>query len=89
MTTAEIAWRKFTETFGEAIALHWKQATAIPIVKLIRRSRELLDDYYDELPRGRTPAEQVFRERWRRSLISSSRWRSSSASRDTETSRPE
>ena len=29
-------------------------------MKLIRRSRELLDDYYDELPRGRTPAEQAF-----------------------------
>ena len=60
MTVAEIAWKKFTETFGEATALHWKHGDRDTIIKLIRRSRELLDDYRDELPRGRTAAEQAF-----------------------------
>ena len=60
VTTAEIAWKKFTETFGEAIALHWQHGDRATILKLIGRARELLQDYYDELPRGRTPAEQAF-----------------------------
>lgn len=60
VTTAEIAWRRFTETFGEAIALHWEHGDRDTVIELIRRSRELLHDYYDELSRGRTPAEQAF-----------------------------
>ena len=51
--------KKFTETFGGAIALHWEHGDRDTMLKLMARSRELLDDYYDELPRGRTPAEQV------------------------------
>jgi hypothetical protein len=62
VTTAGIAWEKFTETFGEAIAVHWKHGDRDAIVKLIRRSRELLDDYRDELPRGSTLGAQVLRQ---------------------------
>lgn len=58
----EIAWRRFTDAFGEAIALHWKHGDQDTIIKLIRRSRELLDDYRNELPSGRTFAAQVL---WR------------------------
>ena len=58
-TAGEIAWRRFTEAFGEAIVLHWQHGDRDTILKLIGRARELLQEYYDELPRGRTRAEQA------------------------------
>ena len=60
MTAGEIAWRKFTETYGEAMKLHSEHGDRDTIVNLIQRARELLQDYREELPRGRTPAEQAF-----------------------------
>jgi hypothetical protein len=60
VTTAEIAWRRFNETFGDAIALHWAHGDRDRIIKLLQRARELLQDYRDELPPGRSPAEQAF-----------------------------
>ena len=60
VTTIELAWKKFTETLGEAIALHWEHGNRDTILKLMTRARELLQDYYDELSSGRTPAKQAF-----------------------------
>jgi hypothetical protein len=59
MTAGEIAWKKFTQAFGEAIKLHGEHGDRKTIIKLIERARELLREFYDELPRGRTPAEQA------------------------------
>ena len=59
MTSGEIPWGAFTGVFGEAIALHWDHGDRDAILKLMERARELLSDYYDELPRGRTRAEQA------------------------------
>ena len=59
MTVVELTWRRFTETFGEAIVLHWEHRNRDTILKLMARARELLQDHYDELPRARTPAEQA------------------------------
>jgi hypothetical protein len=55
-----IAWRRFAKAFDEAMKLHGEHGDRETIVKLIRRARELLQHFYDELPRGRTPAEQAF-----------------------------
>ena len=73
MTAGEIAWRRFTEVFGEAIKLHSEHGDRDTIVKLIRRARELLQDFYDELPRGHTPAEQAVPRAMEHSLISLSK----------------
>jgi len=60
LNAGEIAWRKFNETFGDAIALHWAHGDRDTVIKLLQRARELLQDYRDEVPRGRTPGEQAF-----------------------------
>lgn len=64
--------------------LHSEHGDRDTIVKLIQRARELLQDYRDELPRGRTLPSKRFRERWKHSRRSLREWNASSALRVTD-----